>query len=86
MTFLLLRPSPTDNAFRQLCDIPQPHLWRRDVFGRRVEVPVGNKGHHRHDDTVTALFRPAAAPVARRVRIINKHPGTLRSRVSLPNR
>jgi len=34
MTFLLLRPSPTDDAFRDLCDIPEEHLWRRDVFGR----------------------------------------------------
>lgn len=34
MTFLLMRPSPTDSAFSQLCDIPEPHLWRRDVFGR----------------------------------------------------
>jgi hypothetical protein len=34
MTFLLMRPSPTDRALYQLCDIPEPHLWRRDVFGR----------------------------------------------------
>lgn len=34
MTFLILRPSPTDRAFSTLCDIPEPHLWRRDVFGR----------------------------------------------------
>ena len=34
MTFLLVRPSPTDHALSRLCDIPQQHLWRRDVFGR----------------------------------------------------
>jgi hypothetical protein len=34
MTFLLVRPSPTDNAMRQLCAIPEQHLWRRDVFAR----------------------------------------------------
>ena len=37
MTFLMLRPSPTDRAFSQLCDIPEPHLWRRDVFGRILQ-------------------------------------------------
>jgi hypothetical protein len=34
MTFLLLRPSPTDRALAHLCNIPEQHLWRRDVFGR----------------------------------------------------
>jgi len=34
MTFLMLKPSPTDVAVARLCDIPEPHLWRRDVFGR----------------------------------------------------
>lgn len=34
MTFLLVRPSPTDHALSQLCNIPEAHLWRRDVFGR----------------------------------------------------
>lgn len=34
MTFLMLKPSPTDVAVSRLCDIPEPHLWRRDVFGR----------------------------------------------------
>ena len=34
MTFLLVRPSPTDHALSRLCDIPQQHLWRRDVFAR----------------------------------------------------
>jgi hypothetical protein len=34
MTFLMVRPSPTDTAMAQLCDVPEPHLWRRDVFGR----------------------------------------------------
>jgi hypothetical protein len=34
MTFLLVRPSPTDDAVNRLCDIPQPDLWRRDVFAR----------------------------------------------------
>ncbi len=34
MTFLIVNPSPTDQAMRRLCDIPQTHLWRRDVFGR----------------------------------------------------
>jgi hypothetical protein len=37
MTFLMLRPSPCDRAFAQLCDIPEPHLWRRDVFGRILQ-------------------------------------------------
>lgn len=34
MTFLLMNPSPTDDAFRALCDIPQNSLWNRDVFAR----------------------------------------------------
>lgn len=34
MTFLIIRSSPTDEAMRQLCDIPEPDLWRRDVFTR----------------------------------------------------
>lgn len=34
MTFLLVRPSPTDHAVSRLCNIPEAHLWRRDVFGR----------------------------------------------------
>jgi hypothetical protein len=34
MTFLMLRPSPTDAAMSKLCQIPEAHLWRRDVFGR----------------------------------------------------
>jgi hypothetical protein len=34
MTFLLVRPSPTDQAMSRLCQIPEPHLWKRDVFGR----------------------------------------------------
>jgi hypothetical protein len=34
MTFLMVRPSPTDLAVARLCDIPEQHLWRRDVFGR----------------------------------------------------
>ena len=34
MAFLIVRPSPTDQAMRRLCDIPEAHLWRRDVFGR----------------------------------------------------
>ena len=29
-----MRPSPTDHALSRLCDIPEQHLWRRDVFGR----------------------------------------------------
>lgn len=34
MTFLLVRPSPTDHALSQLCNIPEAHLWRKDVFSR----------------------------------------------------
>jgi hypothetical protein len=34
MTFLIVQSSPTDRAMSRLCDIPQAHLWRRDVFGR----------------------------------------------------
>lgn len=34
MTFLVVRPSPTDHALNRLCNIPEQHLWRRDVFGR----------------------------------------------------
>jgi hypothetical protein len=34
MAFLLVRPSKTDDAVRQLCDIPETHYWRRDVFAR----------------------------------------------------
>jgi hypothetical protein len=34
MTLLLVRPSPADEAIRQLCAIPETHLWRRDVFAR----------------------------------------------------
>jgi len=34
MTFLIVNPSPTDDALRRLCMIPEQHLWRRDVFGR----------------------------------------------------
>ncbi len=34
MTFLIVRPSPTDSALSRLCDIPEQYLWRRDVFGR----------------------------------------------------
>ncbi len=34
MTFLMVRPSPTDAAISRLCAIPEQHLWRRDVFGR----------------------------------------------------
>jgi hypothetical protein len=34
MTFLLVKSSPTDLAMSRLCDIPEAHLWRRDVFGR----------------------------------------------------
>lgn len=34
MTFLLIQGSPTDRALARLCDIPEAHLWRRDVFGR----------------------------------------------------
>ena len=34
MTFLMVRPSATDQAVSQLCKIPETHLWRRDVFGR----------------------------------------------------
>ena len=34
MTFLIVRPSPTDHALSRLCEIPEQHLWRRDVFGR----------------------------------------------------
>jgi hypothetical protein len=34
MTFLMARPSPTDHAMSRLCNIPEQHLWRRDVFGR----------------------------------------------------
>lgn len=34
MTFKLMRPSPTDHALSKLCEIPEAHLWRRDVFGR----------------------------------------------------
>jgi hypothetical protein len=34
MTFLLVAESPTDQAMRQLCNIPETHLWRRDVFAR----------------------------------------------------
>ncbi|MBX3226155.1 MAG: hypothetical protein KIT84_28720 [Labilithrix sp.] len=34
MTLLLLRPSPTHFTLQRLCDIPEAHLWRRDVFGR----------------------------------------------------
>lgn len=34
MTFLIVRPSRTDHVMRQLCNIPEQHLWRRDVFGR----------------------------------------------------
>lgn len=34
MTFLLITGSPTDQAVARLCDIPEAHLWRRDVFGR----------------------------------------------------
>jgi hypothetical protein len=37
MTFLLARPSPTDSAMSQLCDIPQADLWRRDVFARILD-------------------------------------------------
>jgi hypothetical protein len=37
MTFLMVRPSPTDSAMERLCSIPQPHLWRRDVFGRILQ-------------------------------------------------
>ena len=34
MTVLMVRPSPTDEAVSRLCDIPEAHLWRRDVFAR----------------------------------------------------
>jgi hypothetical protein len=34
MTFLIVRPSPTDHALSLLCKIPEPYLWRRDVFAR----------------------------------------------------
>ncbi len=34
MTFLMVHGSPTDRAVSRLCEIPQQHLWRRDVFGR----------------------------------------------------
>lgn len=34
MTFLLIKDSPTDRAIAKLCEIPEPYLWRRDVFGR----------------------------------------------------
>jgi hypothetical protein len=37
MAFLIDRPSPTDSAVSRLCDIPQPDLWRRDVFLRILE-------------------------------------------------
>ena len=34
MTFLMVRPSPTDHAMSQLCNIPERDLWKREVFGR----------------------------------------------------
>lgn len=34
MTFLIVQHSPTDRALAKLCEIPEAHLWRRDVFGR----------------------------------------------------
>lgn len=34
MTFLMVQGSPTDRAMSQLCNIPEAHLWRRDVFAR----------------------------------------------------
>lgn len=34
MAFLLVQGSPTDRAMARVCDIPEAHLWRRDVFGR----------------------------------------------------
>ena len=34
MAFLLVQSSPTDRALAQLCNIPDAHLWNRDVFGR----------------------------------------------------
>jgi hypothetical protein len=34
MTFLLVGDSPTDRALKQLCEIPEQYLWRRDVFAR----------------------------------------------------
>lgn len=34
MTFLMVRPSPTDSAMERLCSIPESQLWRRDIFAR----------------------------------------------------
>ena len=34
MTFLMVSPSPSDEAMSRLCSIPESYLWRRDVFGR----------------------------------------------------
>ena len=34
MTFLMISPSPSDEAIRRLCEIPESDIWRRDVFGR----------------------------------------------------
>jgi hypothetical protein len=34
MAFLLVRPSPTDDAVSRLCNIPEPDLWRRSTFER----------------------------------------------------
>lgn len=37
MAFLIVQGSPTDSAVARLCDIPEPDLWRRDVFQRLLQ-------------------------------------------------
>jgi len=34
MAFLLVNGSPTDEALKRLCDIPQNRLWHRATFHR----------------------------------------------------
>jgi hypothetical protein len=34
MAFLIVNGSPTDNAIKSLCEIPQSRLWHRDTFQR----------------------------------------------------
>jgi hypothetical protein len=37
MAFLIMQDSPCDRAIRALCNIPEQHLWRRDVFERLLK-------------------------------------------------
>ncbi len=37
MAFLIVQDTPTDRAIASVCNVPEAHLWRRDVFARLLK-------------------------------------------------